>query len=245
MDTFLCYKSGKSTKALVTGGSGGIGGATVKILRDLGIDVYFTYNRSSEAAAALSKETGAHAVKCDVSKESDVEALKKAVGTVDYLVLNAGVSSFDQLQDITLDKWNGIIGVNLTGAYLCAKAFAAGMIYEKFGRIVAVSSMWGAHGSSCEAHYAASKGGLEAFIKSLAKELGPSGITCNAVAPGFILTKMNAALDAQAVEEIVSETPVGRAGSPEDVAGGIAFLLSDAASFITGTVLTIDGGLTV
>ena len=171
--------------------------------------------------------------------------MKKAVGTVDYLVLNAGVSSFDQLQDITLDKWNGIIGVNLTGAYLCAKAFATGMIYEKFGRIVAVSSMWGAHGSSCEAHYAASKGGLEAFIKSLAKELGPSGITCNAVAPGFILTKMNAALDAQAVEEIVSETPVGRAGSPEDVAGGIAFLLSDAASFITGTVLTIDGGLTV
>ena len=240
MDTFLCYKSGKSTKALVTGGSGGIGGATVRILRALGIDVYFTYNRSSEAAAALSKETGAHAVKCDVSKESEVEALKKAVGTVDYLVLNAGVSSFDQLQDITLDKWNGIIGVNLTGAYLCAKAFATGMIYEKFGRIVAVSSMWGAHGSSCEAHYAASKGGLEAFIKSLAKELGPSGITCNAVAPGFIETDMTRDIP-QDDNPLLSSIPLGHMGKAEDVADAVAFLAS--SDYITGEVLRVDGGI--
>lgn len=229
-------------KVLVTGGSRGIGESVVRRLSAAGHDVSFTYLKSEDRAESVAKDTNSRCYKCDVTSESDIKKLKTLVKDVDALVLNAGISSFDQVQDVTSEKWRLVLDTNLTGAFLTVREFVSGMISSKRGKIVALSSMWARHGSSCESHYSASKGGLEAFVKSLAKELGPSGINVNAVAPGFIGTDMNASLSEEAVAEIVSETPLQRAGTPGDVAAAVEFLLSDDSSFITGAVLPVDGG---
>ena len=234
---------------LVTGGSRGIGREIVRLFRENGYDVAFTYKSSREAAEALAKETGALAIMADSADESDVlsavESTLTTFGRIDCLINNAAISSFSLFTDITLDEWNNMLAVNLTGAFLYSKGVIPDMLKRKSGRIINITSMWGLVGSSCEVHYSATKAALIGMTKALAKELGPSGITVNAIAPGVINTEMNAALSEEDREALVNDTPVMRIGEPSDVAEAALFLASDKASFVTGEVINVSGGYVI
>ena len=234
---------------LITGGSRGIGKAMVKAFSDKGYKVAFTYKSSLEDAESLSKETGALAIMADSAKENDVvKAVSTAANTlggIDILINNAGISSFSLLQDLTLTEWNECMSVNLTSAFLYSREVIPYMLRSHEGRIINISSMWGLVGASCEVHYSAAKAGLIGFTKALAKELGPSGITVNAIAPGVIDTDMNSHLSGEDMKELSDETPVGRIGNAEEIAKAAIYLSSDDASFITGAVLNISGGLVI
>ena len=234
---------------LITGGSRGIGAELVRAFSREGYKVAFTYNSSKEAADLLSRETKALAICADSTKEADVICAVRKVenefGRIDCLVNNAGISSFSLFTDLTLDEWNRFLAVNLTGAFLYSREVLKGMISKKQGRIINVSSVWGLIGSSCEVHYSATKAGLIGMTKALAKEVGPSGITVNAVAPGVIDTEMNRALSEDDIRELRDETPLSRIGNVAEVADAVLFLASDKASFITGEVLNISGGFVV
>ena len=234
---------------LITGGSRGIGRSMVEIFSKNGYLVAFTYKNSDKEADDLARSTGAIPIKADSLSEEDVKrgvayALSK-LGKIDCLINNAGISSFSLLTDLSLEEWNNTIGVSLTGAFLYSKAVIPDMLSRKAGRIINVTSMWGIVGSSCEVHYSAAKAGLIGMTKALAKELGPSGITVNAIAPGLIETEMNASLTEEEKKSIVDETPLMKMGSPEDVAKAALFLASNEASFITGDVLNLSGGFIV
>lgn len=234
---------------LITGGSRGIGKAMVKAFSDKGYKVAFTYKSSLDEAESLSKETGALAIMADSAKENDVvKAVSTAANTlggIDILINNAGISSFSLLQDLTLTEWNECMAVNLTSAFLYSREVIPYMLRSHEGRIINISSMWGLAGASCEVHYSAAKAGLIGFTKALAKELGPSGITVNAIAPGVIDTDMNSHLSDEDMKELSDETPVGRIGNAEEIAKAAIYLSSDDASFITGAVLNISGGLVI
>lgn len=234
---------------LITGGSRGIGKAMVKAFSDKGYKVAFTYKSSLDDAESLSKETGALAIMADSAKENDVvKAVSTAANTlggIDILINNAGISSFSLLQDLTLTEWNECMAVNLTSAFLYSREVIPYMLRSHEGRIINISSMWGLAGASCEVHYSAAKAGLIGFTKALAKELGPSGITVNAIAPGVIDTDMNSHLSGEDMKELSDETPVGRIGNAEEIAKAAIYLSSDDASFITGAVLNISGGLVI
>ena len=234
---------------LITGGSRGIGRETVRTFSKNGYNVAFTYRSSCDEAERLAKETGALAIMADSSNESDViSAVSKTIdayGKIDCLVNNAAISSFSLFTDITLDEWNNMIGVNLTGAFLYSKYVIPDMLKRKTGRIINISSMWGLVGSSCEVHYSTAKAGLIGMTKALAKELGPSGITVNAIAPGVINTDMNSALTDEDREALINDTPLMRIGEPTDIAEAILFLAGEKASFITGEVLNISGGYVI
>lgn len=234
---------------LITGGSRGIGKAMVKAFSDKGYKVAFTYKSSLDEAENLSKETGALAIMADSAKENDVvKAVSTAANTlggIDILINNAGISSFSLLQDLTLTEWNECMSVNLTSAFLYSREVIPYMLRSHEGRIINISSMWGLVGASCEVHYSAAKAGLIGFTKALAKELGPSGITVNAIAPGVIYTDMNSHLSGEDMKELSDETPVGRIGNAEEIAKAAIYLSSDDASFITGAVLNISGGLVI
>ena len=236
-------------RILITGGSRGIGAELVRTFSKNGYNVAFTYRSSREAAEQLALETGALAIKADSRSESEaIDALNKAVshfGGVDCLINNAAVSSFSLFTDITLDEWNDMMSVNLTGAFIYAKAVIPDMLKRKQGRIINITSMWGLVGASCEVHYSAAKAGLIGLTKALAKELGPSGITVNAIAPGVIDTEMNKALTAEDRAALIDETPVMRIGTTRDVAEAALFLAGDGASFITGEVLNVSGGYVI
>lgn len=236
-------------RALITGGSRGIGAELVRAFTREDYSVAFTYNRSKEEALSLARETGALAIYADSACEGDViraaAEADSAFGGIDVLVNNAGISSFSLFTDLTLEEWNRFLAVNLTGAFLYSRQLLRGMIARKQGRIINVSSVWGLVGSSCEVHYSTAKAGLIGMTKALAKEVGPSNITVNAIAPGVIDTAMNASLTRDDVRELEYETPLFRIGKPSEVADAALFLASEKAAFITGAVLNVSGGFVI
>lgn len=240
--------------AFVSGASRGIGAACAVELARQGYDIIINYNKNRAAAEDVARAVvarGSKAILCrlDVSDANAVNAvctdLVHRLGTPDLLVNNAGISITGQVQDITVDQWDELIGSNLKSMFLLCRAFVPGMISRKKGCIVNISSMWGQVGASCESVYSASKGGVDAFTKSLAKELGPSGIRVNAVSPGCILTDMCSGFSEETLRELAEETALGRNGTPEDIANAVAFLASEKASFITGQVLGVNGGMVI
>ena len=236
---------------LITGASRGIGRAAAVIFAKNGFDVAVNYRRSEDKAKALIDELKGYGVKAsayraDVSDKYAVsEMFRKSeseLGKITVLVNNAGIAEQALFTDITEEMWDRMFDVNVKGAYNCTQAALPSMIHEKYGRIVNVSSMWGISGASCEVHYSASKAALIGFTKALAKEVGLSRITVNCIAPGVIGTDMNSAIPKEIMETLKADTPLNRIGTPEDAAEAIFFLASDKAGFITGQVLSVDGG---
>ena len=225
---------------VVTGGSRGIGAGIVARYAARGDRVYFLYEKNHEAAQAVSQQTGAVPICCDVSDGAAVMEAFSRIPEVDILVCNAGVCWYGLLTAMPEDQWNRIFDVNVKGIYNCVKAAMPAMLRKHSGSIVTVSSMWGQVGASCEAAYSATKGAVIALTKALAKELGPSGIRVNCVAPGVILTDMCAKVAPEVLEELAQEAPLERNGTPEDVAKAVEALAD--AEFVTGQVLGVSGG---
>ena len=228
---------------VITGGSRGIGAAAVERFAAQGHRVYFLYEKNHEAAQAVAEKTGATAICCDVADGKAVKAAFAQIGDVDVLICNAGVMWFGLMSMMEEDAWDRIFNVNVKGIYNCVNAAMPSFLEKHAGSIVTVSSMWGQVGASCEAAYSATKGAIIALTKALAKELGPSGIRVNCVAPGVILTDMCASVDPEVLEEMAQETPVGRNGTPMDVAKAMEYLAN--AEFITGQVLPVNGGYVI
>ena len=228
---------------VITGGSRGIGAAAVELFASRGHEVFFLYEKNHEAAEAVAARTGAKAICCDVADSKAVKAAFEQIGDLDVLICNAGVMWFGLMSMMEEDAWDRIFNVNVKGIYNCVNAAMPSFLQKHAGSIVTVSSMWGQVGASCEAAYSATKGAIIALTKALAKELGPSGIRVNCVAPGVILTDMCASVDPEILEEMAQETPVGRNGTPEDVAKAMEYLTN--AEFITGQVLPVNGGYVI
>lgn len=237
--------------AIITGASRGIGSATAIIFAERGYNTVICYNNSKEAADALCDELireghSAIAYKVDVSRSDEVARLFSDVyarfKSIDVLVNNAGVCSFGLLTDVADEEFDRVNGINYNGTFYCSREAVKYMLKEHKGSIVNVSSMWGISGSSCESVYSASKAAVIGLTKALAKELGPSGIRVNCIAPGVIATEMNSALSEETMNELSESTPLCRIGTQEEVAEAIYFLASDNASFVTGQVLSVDGG---
>ena len=258
------YEKGDAMKTvLITGSSRGIGAEIARMFFLSGdYNVVINYNKNGARATQLRTELedissrykdknfgSILVVGADVSKEDEVERLfleaEKAFGKVDILINNAAVSSYSLFQDLSLDAWRETMGVNLDSVFLCTKRALPQMINEKYGRIINISSIWGICGSSCEVHYSASKAAIIGLTKALAKELGPSGITVNCVAPGVIDTEMNRALAKEDIKALCDETPLGCIGRCEDVARLCMFLAQDGGDFITGQVISPNGGLVI
>lgn len=230
---------------VITGGSRGIGAALVRRFTAEGDRVCFLYAASEEAAAQLAAETGATAIRCDVSDEAQVAHAFRQIPEVDVLINNAGIADWGPINWVKPETFRRIMDVNVTGTYLCIQAALPSMLARKDGVILNTSSMWGLVGASCEAAYAASKAAVIGLTKSLAKELGPSGIRVNAVAPGVIETDMLRSLSAEDLEALRQETPLEALGRPADVADAMWFLASPQARFITGEVLNVSGGFVI
>ena len=228
---------------VITGGSRGIGAAAVKLFAEKGHQVFFLYEKEHEAAEAVCAATGAKAICCDVADGTAVKAAFQAIGHVDILICNAGIVHYGLMSMMEESHWDRIFAVNVKGIYHCVNAATPSFLQKQAGSIITVSSMWGQVGSSCEAAYSATKGAVIALTKALAKELGPSGIRVNCVAPGVILTDMCATVDPEILEEMGRENCVGRNGTPEDVAKAMVYLAD--AEFVTGQVLAVNGGYVV
>lgn len=234
---------------LVIGGSKGIGAAAVRKFRNAGDKVVFTYHKSELAADDLRLQTGAVPVRCDVTFSNSVKiAIDKAVsvlGHIDVLICNASITDFEPVTDIDETRWEEVIDTNLNGVFYCVKYVLPGMISRKSGTIITVSSVWGQVGTSCKVAYSAAEAGVIGLTKALAKEVGPSNIRVNCVAPGMIDTDMNAVADPETTKAIADKTPLCRIGKPEEVASMMYYLASDDASFVTGQIIGVNGGLTV
>ena len=232
--------------ALITGGSRGIGAATVRALCAAGYRVAFFYRSSESAAQTLSAETGAYAIRCDVRDSASVASAcaeaRRLLGHIDVLVNNAGIAQQKLFTDITDEDWRAMLDTNLTGAFYASRAVLSEMISRRYGRIINVGSIWGQVGASCEVHYSAAKAGLIGLTKALAKEVAPSGVTVNCICPGVIETDMLSSFTKDDLAALAEETPVGRLGTPEDIARSILWLADPKSDFITGQIIGVNGG---
>lgn len=228
---------------VITGGSRGIGKAAVEAFTRRGDRVYFLYRSSCQEARALSAATGAVGIRCDVGSGSEVKAAFAQIPDVDVLICNAGIWYGGLIDQITEAQWDRLFQVNVKGIYHCVNAALPAFLRKHEGAVITVSSMWGQVGASCEAAYSATKGAVIALTKSLAKELGPSGIRANVIAPGVILTDMCAGYSEDELEALRQDTPMGSLGQPEDVARAMCYLADE--KFITGQVLGINGGFII
>lgn len=238
--------------AVITGASRGIGRAIAEVLAQHGADVVCgdrLQQQAEETAANIAKATGRHTSGCLVdvadheSTKGFIECTLENFGKVDILVNNAGITRDNLLMRIDEADWDAVLNVNLKGAYNCCKAVLRPMMKQRYGRIVNITSVVGLSGNAGQTNYSASKAGLIGFTKSLAKEVGSRNITVNAVAPGYITTVLTDVLSEEYRQAAIKATPMGRLGTPEDIAHAVAFLVSDRASFITGQVLSVDGGM--
>ena len=230
---------------LVTGGAGGIGSAICRALAADGWHVLVAYYHSAEAAEALAGEIGGAAVYADLTVPEEVDALFERAGGVDLLVNNAGISRYGLLTDLSYRDWQELFRVNADAVFLCCRAAIPYMVHRKRGSILNISSMWGQTGGSCEVGYSASKAAVIGLTKALAKELAPSGIRVNCIAPGVIRTRMLEGFTEAELEALRLETPLERLGTPEDVGNLAAFLASDRAGFITGQIVGLNGGFVI
>lgn len=243
-----------SKTVLITGATGGIGSETVKLFAQNGYNIVIHYNRAKAASLMLlqmSNSLGAEAITCqaDISVRSEVNAMfslaEQTFGGVDILINNAGIALSSLFTDITEEEWDRIFDVDVKGVFNCTQAALRGMINRKYGRIINLSSIWGITGGSCEVAYSSAKAAVIGLTKALAKETALSGITVNCVAPGLIDTEMNSNLSKEDIAAFAEETPVGRIGKPEEIAKAIYYLASDDAAFITGHVLSVNGGYVI
>ena len=241
MTDAFCSLSGKT--ALVTGASKGIGKAIAAELAAAGANVVLSYRTGVEEAEALAAEIGARAVAADVSDPSSAQALVEEAGDLDILVNNAGVTRDGLLVRMSDDDWRTVIDTNLASCFYTCRAASRGMMKRRAGSVVNISSIVGLHGNWGQTNYAASKAGIIGFTKALARELGSRNVRANTVVPGYVKTQLTDVLPEEATGAMLDNTPLGRLGDPEDVAGAVRFLCSDEASFITGAVLLVDGGL--
>jgi 3-oxoacyl-[acyl-carrier protein] reductase len=237
----FCSLEGK--RALVTGGSRGIGRAIVGELVGAGAHVTFSYRSGKAEAQAVAAETGATAVNADIADRAAAAALVEEAGDLDILVNNAGITRDGVIVRMSDHDWDDVIATNLGGAFFTCRAAARAMMRRRSGAIVNVTSIVGLHGNPGQTNYAASKAGIIGLTKSLARELGPRGVRANAVAPGYVDTRLTDVLREELRELMLANTPLGRLGTVDDIAGAVRFLCSDEASFITGEVLLVDGGL--
>ena len=235
----------------ITGASRGIGAQTARVFAANGYAVALNYYRSEREAMALTEEIRqaggvALPIQADVSNEKEVKAaaatVREQLGVPDVIIHNAGIAQQVLFADMTADEWHRMMGVHLDGAFYTFREWIPEMVNRHSGVLLTVSSVWGEVGASCEAAYSAAKAGLIGLTRSLAKELGPAGIRVNGVAPGVIDTEMCAPLGKETLRSLAEEMPLGRLGTPEDVANVLYFLASDSAAFITGQVMRIDGG---
>ena len=239
---------------IVTGASKGIGADIAMFFAEKGYNVVINYNTSAESAMLLEKSLISNnysvmSFKANVTNKAEVDLMVKETvykfGGIDVLVNNAGISYTGLITDTDEYDWSNIIDVNLKGVYNCCRAVLPEMISKKSGRIVNISSIWGITGASCEVAYSASKAGVIGFTKALAKEVGPSGITVNSVAPGIINTSMNSHLTQEEINDFTSELPINRMGTTTEIARAVYFLADSSSGYITGQTLAVDGGLTI
>ncbi|MBQ6438962.1 MAG: 3-oxoacyl-ACP reductase FabG [Mogibacterium sp.] len=234
---------------LITGGSRGIGAEAVRQFTAAGHKVVFTFHKSEIAADILRQETGATPVRCDVKHHDSVRiAVDKAVsvlGQIDILICNAAIADYGLITDMDISRWEDVINTDLSGVFYCVRYVLPAMISRRNGCIITVGSMLGEVGASCEAAYSAAKAGVIGLTKALAKEVGPSGIRVNCISPGMIDTGMNASVSEYAADILVDKTPLCRSGAPEDIAKVMMFLASEDAAFITGQVISVNGGLVI
>jgi 3-oxoacyl-[acyl-carrier protein] reductase len=239
----VSFASLEGKRALVTGASRGIGRAIAAELARAGAEVVIGYRSGSDEARGLAEEIGATAVQADVADAADAARLVEEAGDLDILVNNAGVTRDGLLARMSDQDWRTVIETNLSSVFFTCRAVTRPMMRKRAGSIVNVSSIVGVHGNWGQTNYAASKAGIIGFTKSLARELGSRGVRANVVAPGYVKTQLTDVLPEEATKAMLQATPLGRLGEPEDVAGAVRFLCSGEASFITGEVLLVDGGL--
>lgn len=231
--------------ALITGASRGIGAACAKILAQNGWRVIINYFNSSDNAEKIAIETGGMPIKADISDPAQVKNMFSIAGNVELLVCNAGIALQKMFTDTSYEEWEKIFAVNINGVFNCCQAALPYMINQKSGKIITISSIWGIAGASCESAYAASKAAVIGLTKSLAKELGPSNIQVNCIAPGVIDTDMNHSLDAADLKSLKDETPLGKIGTVYDIANLVSFLASEKSNFITGQIISPNGGFLI